>query len=51
MAAINGHINIVNRLLAIPEVAANAAARYNYALRLAAQNGHINVIGSVKTNT
>ncbi|MBT4963942.1 MAG: ankyrin repeat domain-containing protein [Francisellaceae bacterium] len=44
LASNNGHLDIVIRLLEIPEVAENAAARDNEALFCAAQNRHINVV-------
>ncbi len=44
LASNNGHNDVVNRLLDIPRVAANAAAADNFVLRRAAQNGHISVV-------
>ena len=40
----NGHFEVVNRLLEIEGVRANAAALNNRALRKAAENGHLKVV-------
>jgi len=39
-AAENGHVNVVNRLLEIPNVLDNAGAQGNFVLRWAARNSH-----------
>jgi len=43
LAAANGHLDVVNRLLEIPGVAANAGTANNRALRFAAENGHFEI--------
>ncbi|MBT4963250.1 MAG: ankyrin repeat domain-containing protein [Francisellaceae bacterium] len=56
LACNNGHVSIVDRLLQIPCVAANAAVHENRALIAAAENGHITIVNrlleipSVTTN-
>ena len=46
-AAGNGHLKVVKRLLEIAEVRANAAAWNNYALSMAAENGHSEVAHAI----
>eukprot|EP00455_Lapot_gusevi_P052787 TRINITY_DN809_c0_g1_i13.p1 TRINITY_DN809_c0_g1~~TRINITY_DN809_c0_g1_i13.p1 ORF type:complete len:157 (+),score=23.88 TRINITY_DN809_c0_g1_i13:241-711(+) len=42
MAAENGHVAVVDRLLQVPTV--DARADKNYAIRMAAENGHVAVV-------
>ncbi|MBS0287002.1 MAG: ankyrin repeat domain-containing protein [Proteobacteria bacterium] len=44
IAALNGHLAVVNRLLDLPAVQANIAVDSNGALRGAASNGHLAVV-------
>jgi len=44
LACNNGHLNVLNRLLEIPEVIVNATSLECYALRMAAENGHLNIV-------
>ncbi|MDA9832608.1 ankyrin repeat domain-containing protein [Gammaproteobacteria bacterium] len=44
MAAENGHLEIVKRLLKIDEVSDTASAQENLALIWAAENGHLDVV-------
>ena len=47
VAATKGYLNLVNCLLEVAEVCANAAAEYNSAFRQAAENGHLEVVNSL----
>jgi len=44
LACNNGHVDIVKRLLQIPEIANNAAANNNYALYWSARAGHLDIV-------
>ncbi|MBT6538986.1 MAG: ankyrin repeat domain-containing protein [Francisellaceae bacterium] len=44
LACNNGHIDVVNRLLEMPQVLGNATDNDNYALWRSAQNGHLCIV-------
>ncbi|MBT6538995.1 MAG: ankyrin repeat domain-containing protein [Francisellaceae bacterium] len=44
LACNNGHLDVVNILLEMPEVVDNAAYNYNHALRVSAQNGYLDIV-------